>query len=188
MIPSSSTVSTRPLRSSAAQPRQRNDTQYGAAASINQHGAVDGDAVITLNFVAAGVVALYAAGSYHAVQAAEAAGTLTLACDGMKTTQPSVPDPKPEALSMGITLDFTARRVDGFGSDAGLRITIPDVTETTITFEGSNEDDLGRTQEHHIRGMINRVTGVLQANEAMWTKKTPTRIIEYFYLLKCRPA
>jgi hypothetical protein len=65
-----------------------------------------------------------------AVQAAEAAGTLTLACDGMKTTQPSVPDPKPDAVSMGITIDFTARRVDGFGSDAGLRITIPDVTET----------------------------------------------------------
>jgi hypothetical protein len=107
-------------------------------------------------------------------------------CDGMKTTQPSVPDPKPEAVSMGINLDFIARRVDGFGSDAGLRITIPDVTETTITFDGSNEDDFGRTQEHHIRGMINRVTGVLQANEAMWTKKTPTRIIEYFYLLKCR--
>jgi len=153
VIPSSSTVSTRPMRSSAAQPMQRNDTQYGAAASIDQHGALDGDAVITLNVFAAGVVALYAAGSYHAVQAAEAAGTLTLACDGMKTTQPSVPDPKPEAVSMGINLDFIARRVDGFGSDAGLRITIPDVTETTITFDGSNEDDFGRTQEHHIRGM-----------------------------------
>jgi hypothetical protein len=78
--------------------------------------------VVTLNVYAAGLVALYAAGLYHAVQAAEAAGTLTLACDGMKTTQPSVPDPKPDAVSMGITLDFTARRVDGFGSDAGLRI------------------------------------------------------------------
>jgi hypothetical protein len=86
--------------------------------------------VVTLNVYAAGLVALYAAGLYHAVQAAEAAGTLTLACDGMKTTQPSVPDPKPDAVSMGITIDFTARRVDGFGSDAGLRITIPDVTET----------------------------------------------------------
>jgi hypothetical protein len=78
--------------------------------------------VVTLNVYAAGLVALYAAGLYHAVQAAEAAGTLTLACDGMKTTQPSVPDPKPDAVSMGITLDFTARRVDGFGSDAGLRL------------------------------------------------------------------
>ena len=66
---------------------QRNDTQYGVAASIDQRGAVDGDAVITLNFFAAGVVALYAAGSYHAVQAPEAVGTLTLACDGMKTTR-----------------------------------------------------------------------------------------------------
>jgi hypothetical protein len=64
---------------------------------------------------------VYAADSYHAVQAPEAAGTLTLACDGMKTTHPSVPDPKPEAVSMGITLDFIARRVDGLGSDAGLR-------------------------------------------------------------------
>jgi hypothetical protein len=77
--------------------------------------------VITLSVFAAGVVALYAAGSYRAVQAAEAAGTLTLACDGMKTTRSSVPDPKLEAISMGITLDFTARRVDGFGSDGGLR-------------------------------------------------------------------
>ena len=45
--------------------------------------------MVTLNVYAAGLVALYAAGLYHAVQAAEAAGTLTLACDGMKTTQPS---------------------------------------------------------------------------------------------------
>jgi hypothetical protein len=51
VIPSSSTVSTRPLRSSAVQPMQRNDTQYGAAASIDQHGAVDGDAVITSKFL-----------------------------------------------------------------------------------------------------------------------------------------
>ena len=62
---------------------------------------------------------------------------------------------------MEITLDFTARRVDDFGSEAGLQITVPDVTETTITFHGSNEDDVGRTQEHHIRVMVNRVTGVL---------------------------
>jgi hypothetical protein len=38
VIPSSSSVSTRPLRSSAAQPMQRNDTQYRAAASIDQYG------------------------------------------------------------------------------------------------------------------------------------------------------
>jgi hypothetical protein len=65
---------------------------------------------------------------------------------------------------MEITLDFTARRIDDFGSEAGLQITVPDVTETTITFHGSNEDDIGRTQEHHIRVMINRVTGVLLRN------------------------
>src|ERR1700736_911798 len=84
---------------------------------------------------------------------------------------------------MEITLDFTARRVDDFGSEAGLQITVPDVTETTITFHGSNEDDIGRTQEHHIRVMINRVTGVLLRTRHAWTKKTPTRIIENLYLL-----
>ena len=45
-----------------------------------------------------------------------------------------------------------------------MQIMVPDVTETTITFHGSNEDDIGRTQEHHIRVMINRVTGVLLRN------------------------
>ena len=41
--------------------------------------------MITLNVFAAGVVALHAAGLYHAVQAAEAAGTLRLACEDHAT-------------------------------------------------------------------------------------------------------
>jgi hypothetical protein len=40
----------------------------------------------------------------------------------------------PEPTSMGIILDFAARTVEGFGSDARFRIVIENITETSIGF------------------------------------------------------
>jgi hypothetical protein len=128
---------------------------------------------------------LVVAGLSMTAKAAEPT-TLTLTCEGTRVPSQLTgePDPKPEPVSLGISLNLKARTVNGpyFGS----RIMISEVTETTITLDGSNEDDLGRIEEHAIHGIINRVTGILEALEAMWTTKTPMRMFEYS--LKCRPA
>jgi hypothetical protein len=55
-------------------------------------------------------------------QAAEPTGTLALACHGMtKEIAPQL-GAKPEPISMGIIVDFAARTLEGFGSDATFRI------------------------------------------------------------------
>ena len=63
-------------------------------------------------FAAAAIVALCAVGSPHMAQAAEPE-TLTLACQGTVTNNIK-PDAKPEQITMGIVVNFTARTVAGF--------------------------------------------------------------------------
>jgi hypothetical protein len=118
-------------------------------------------------------------------QAAEPTGTLTLACQG--TTQEMPPRSKPDPISMGIIVDFAARTVEGFGSDATFRIEIGDITETVINFSGSNLSDLTRSYTYRITGTIDRVTGAAEAvvfgsmreGRPTWTTG---------YTLKCRPT
>jgi hypothetical protein len=55
---------------------------------------------------------LLALAALSTVQAAEPTGTLTLACDGTATTPKE--NAKPQPVSMGIVVNFTARTVHGF--------------------------------------------------------------------------
>ena len=105
--------------------------------------------------------------------AAEPMGTLTLACEGTKTS-PDYSDAK-RPVSMGMNLDFKARTVEGLPFEFR-RIVISEVTETTITFHSSSED-----KEHAFGGVINRVTGVLQAKEVIG-------VTRFDYSLKCKPT
>jgi hypothetical protein len=106
---------------------------------------------------------LLALAALSTAQAAEPTGTLTLACQGeTKEMEPQL-GAKPEPISMGIILDFAARTVEGFGSDATFRIVIGNITETLIDFIGDNSADLTRLYEYRIFGTIDRVTGVVEA-------------------------
>jgi hypothetical protein len=108
-------------------------------------------------------------------QAAEPTATVALACNG--TTTDNTP------ISMSMIIDFKARTIEG--DFASVPMTITDVTETSITFKGS---DIGGKAypSYRIDGTINRLTGAMEAVQASgpqerWTWTTS-------YSLKCRPT
>ena len=129
------------------------------------------------------VVALCAAGSSHVTQAAEPTGTLTLACQGTGTDNIK-PDAKPEPISMGIVVNFTARTIAGF-TYPGLEefpVVIRAASEVLITFTGSSESG-----SSIVAGDINRVTGELWASSMMRDANTSNIVTSTTYSLKCRP-
>ena len=105
------------------------------------------------------------------VQAAEPE-TLTLACQGTVTDTSTE---KPELISMGVIVNFTARTVRGFGSPAE----IPAVDDVVVTFARSNHPT--------IDGTLDRVTGFLRATYMMHLKNGKV-VLQQNYMLKCTPA
>ena len=130
--------------------------------------------------VLAVVVALCA----DVTQAAEPTGTLTLACQGTVTNN-TKPDAKPEQITMGIVVNFTARTVAGFTYPGleELPVVIRDADEVHITFTGSNESG-----SSIVAGDINRVTGELWASSMMRDANTSNIVMSTTYSLKCRPT
>ena len=109
--------------------------------------------------------------SISTAQAAER--SVLLVCEG-KVTHPS--GPKPEPVSIGIIVNFTAGTVTwADSSDSPLKITRLD--EKTVAFRGSNGS---RT----LTGSINRKTGDTDAILAL-REDPKTRRINH-YSLKCR--
>jgi hypothetical protein len=88
-----------------------------------------------ITFTTAAVLTLLVSGVAALAQAQPA--MLTLACKG--TTMTPYIDEKPQAISMGIILNFTAGTVQGFGLpgmfDVPVRITA--ANDVTVAFEGS---------------------------------------------------
>jgi hypothetical protein len=119
--------------------------------------------------------------------AAEPTGTMTLACEGKTHEITQRRDDKTEPISMGIIVDFAARTVEGFGSDATFRIGIEGITETTINFSGSNVGDTRRDYTYHVNGTIDRVTGAVQAVHST-TPKAAGQTWSTSYSLKCKPT
>jgi hypothetical protein len=117
--------------------------------------------------------------SISAAQAAEPE-TQMLACKG--TTKDDIPDAKPEPISTSIIIDFKAGIIEG--DLAYGRMTITDVTNTSITFKGS---DTGRKDySYTIDGTIDRVTG---ATEAVQTSVLNERwTLTKRYSLQCKPT
>jgi hypothetical protein len=81
--------------------------------------------------------------------------TLTLACQGTFTVREyprttTVEDAKPEPYSTGITVNLTARTVQGFGMEYPMKIT--NINAATIVFSDSDKQSL-------LEGQIDRVTG-----------------------------
>ena len=138
------------------------------------------------------IIALAAmvAGPSMTVQAAEPA-TLTLACKGTVTDM-STPNAKPEPLSMGIIVNFTAGTVQGLDfmtrSIQGLIgpkdfVKITSTNDLTITFLGRSSSGLS------INGSLNRVTGELEATYMTSSGEWPQSTITTQTLaLKCRPT
>jgi hypothetical protein len=111
---------------------------------------------------------------------------LTLGCKG-KTTVTTIPEAKPEPISMGIIVNFTARTVHGFGFpgliDYPVRITA--ANDVTVAFGGHQEV---WSSVSSISGSIDRVTGDVEATSMLVESKTSKIITQTAYALQCRPA
>jgi hypothetical protein len=112
-------------------------------------------------------------------------GTLTLACKGTTTT--SLPDTKPEPLTMGIIVNFATRTVQGFGHPGLLDypVKITGANDVTVAFSGSHDDG---TSISSISGTIDRVTGTVEATSALISRKTHEIQMSTTYDLQCRPT
>jgi hypothetical protein len=115
--------------------------------------------------------------------------TLTLACEGTKTetSRYGGDAERRKAVSLSIIINFAARTVTGFREEERLvELTIDDISETTISFAGSNSAAM---VSYNMNGTIDRVTGTLEAGLTSFPEeghglKTWTTS----YALKCRPA
>jgi hypothetical protein len=109
----------------------------------------------------------------------EPTGTLTLACEGAISTSE-----KPEPISTGIIVNFATKTVTGFaypGVDTPVKIT--EFDDVHIAFYGSNASRL-----NIISGVIDRVTGAVEATVEGPTFQKEFGISMTDYSLKCRPA
>jgi hypothetical protein len=114
------------------------------------------------------------------VQAADT--TLTLACQGT-TTNLTHTDAKPEPISMGIIVNFTARTVTGFDDNSPVTITRFD--DLHISFSGS------RGNYWTIEGSMDRVTGDMEALSTVWelTRDLKSKVaLSQALALKCKPT
>jgi hypothetical protein len=113
--------------------------------------------------------------------------TLTLACKGT-TIATSMPEAKPEPISMGIIVNFTARTVQGFGTPGMLDplVKITGANDVTVVFSG--EDKSSPSSVWSVMGGIDRVTGDAWATTMLIVSNTSKIISQTNYALQCRPA
>ena len=117
-------------------------------------------------------------------QAAEPTGTLTLACEGTRTSTLGH-DAKPEPISTRVIVNFTTRTVQGFGSGLlGYPVEITAVNEVIIAFGGASKpNNVG--QHSIISGAVDLVTGELGATSSVWGT---TGAVSTSYSLQCKPT
>jgi hypothetical protein len=118
--------------------------------------------------------------------------TLVLACEGTVT---DVSDDKSKPIARVVTVNFKTQTVRGFDTGGPLPIT----GEDSMTIFFYEEVDRGLGPIVHLdwiedtNGNINRLTGVLSAEEKRW-KRTGSKsdisnlLLWRQYFLKCRPA
>jgi len=108
--------------------------------------------------------------SFSATAQAQPA-TLILACKGT-TTAPLMPDEKPQPISMGIIVNFSARTVQGFVSPQGFEfpVMITAANDVMVAFSGQQQLP---SSVHSIFGSIDRVTGDVEATSSIADPKSP---------------
>jgi hypothetical protein len=126
------------------------------------------------------VIALTGAGMVAGLSTTVQAAALMLACEGTATLETT--DAKPEPISMGIVVDFTAPTVTGFtypGSNVPVAVTGYD--EVQIVFGGSSKT-------WSVGGVIDRVTGKAEATSTVSNPQTGSITWSTTYVLKCEPS
>jgi hypothetical protein len=107
-------------------------------------------------------------------------GMLTLACKGTAVTGHE--DAKPDPVSTGLRVNFTAGTVQGFTVTGSLDvpIKITGIDKATVAFAGSSGPDWS------LLGSIDRLTGEVEA--LYMTKDGTGPLLSVNYALKCRPT
>ena len=127
------------------------------------------EGVTTVLRTSSSVIALNAmvAALSTTVQAADQ--TLTLACQGTVTDAVQT-DAKPEPVSMGIIVNFTARTVQGFGSPGykDFPVKITGMNDVTLVFSGSDPKTPTQVTDWGSNGSIDRVTGDVEASSTVF--------------------
>jgi hypothetical protein len=115
-----------------------------------------------------------------ALTTAQSADVLTLACEG--TAKETQGNAKPQPISMGVIIDFTAGTIVGF-ADCPVEIEAAD--GLVVTFSCSYNTEISVM---YLVGRIDRVTGDAEATSMVWRKEMGILVSETIYALKCRPA
>ena len=106
---------------------------------------------------------------------AQAADTmLTLACEGIETSQWGSGPKSSEKVNIGIIVDFQKKTVVGL--EPTVPLTIDGLTETEVSFHGSETD-------WQMSGTLDRVTGSLVATSV---RSNPN--VKLSFDLQCRPT
>ena len=87
---------------------------------------------------------------------------------------------------MGIIVNFSDRTVLGFGFSGTIKIT--SMNEAIIAFEGSDPKALTQVTDWGIRGIVDRVTGILEATSTISNFETHEVLGSTVYTLKCKPT
>ena len=110
---------------------------------------------------------------------------LTLACKGT-TTLTTVPDAKPEPISMGIIVNWATRTVQGFSTPGwDFPVNVKAANDVIIDFGGQQEIGFGVSI---LMGTIDRVTGDVEATSSVYEQRTYKVITQTTWALKCTPA
>jgi hypothetical protein len=108
--------------------------------------------------------------------------TLTLACQGTETSQWGSGPKSSERVNIGIVVDLQKKTVTGLSDSYPL--TIETVTDTMISFSGSEGTWDKKDLAWSMYGTLDRITGSLVASSSRY--EAPKN--ELSYDLKCKPA
>jgi hypothetical protein len=115
-------------------------------------------------------------------QAAEPAGTLTLACKGTETDKGDAGSSS-EQINIGVIVDFQKKAVLGLSGGEPVPAPITSISETTISF-----DIAVSAVGWVMTGTLDRVTGALVASSLKSDPSTRKTILSVSLDLQCKPT
>jgi hypothetical protein len=119
--------------------------------------------------------------SISTAQAAEATGTLTLACKGTQISRGAA-GTSSDQISIGIVVDFQKRTVAGISD---LPVKIDGVDEATVSFSSS---EISASHHNVLTGILDRGTRSLTAASSKFDSASGKSILSLSYRLQCKPT
>jgi hypothetical protein len=119
----------------------------------------------------------------HSAEAQQSA--LALACSGTVQSSTQEGDERPVTISMGLIVDLSARTVSGFDTTLHRPASIQFITDTNILFIDWWRTGSGSS---NVSGTIDRVTGDVNATNAVYDTGSSIPRHTWTFILKCKPG